>query len=213
MDKQLIELTLTADIIQYTTIYWAQIDCECHLIHRCAMNFKQFIDLTFTIYIIRYSNMQWINKSFNSVWTLFLNLCIYRNIFVRYIIHLYLVLGICTQVHFAKPCTCTCTCTWTFAMYLYLYPSTESMYLPQPCSLQFLLICPTFYRAIGLQETVICKETNLWRDRGREVNVGQKSRGPRTVPWAHRTLHGLILKSCHQLLLFGFYWSGNFESN
>ena len=57
MDKQFIELTLTADIIQYTTFYSVQIDCECHSIHPYAMNYKQFIDLTFTIYIIQYSNM------------------------------------------------------------------------------------------------------------------------------------------------------------
>ena len=39
--------------------------------------------------------------------------------------------------------------------------------------------------------------------------------GPRTVgyPGAHWTSRELILKSCHRLLLFGFYWSENFESN
>ena len=58
MDKQFIELTLTADIIQYTAIYCAQIDCECHSIHQYAMNYKQFNYLTFTIYIIQYPNMQ-----------------------------------------------------------------------------------------------------------------------------------------------------------
>ena len=150
MDKQFIDLTLTAHIIQYTTIYWAQNDCEhgeCHLIHQSAMNYKQLnIYLTFTIYIILYPNMQWINKLFNSVWTLFLNLCIYRYVFMRYTLHLYLVLGIFTQVHlqsqvhFSKPCTCTCTCTWTFLMYLYptywvdvLAPTLlrSSVYTPQ----------------------------------------------------------------------------------
>ena len=59
MDKQFIELTLTADIIQYTTIYWAQIDCECHSTHQYAMNYKQFIYLTFTIYIIQFCETQW----------------------------------------------------------------------------------------------------------------------------------------------------------
>ena len=91
MDKQFIELILTANIIQYTTIYWDQIDCECHLIHQYVMNNKQFIDLTLTINIIQYYNMQWIKKLFNSIGHLFLNLCICRYIFMRYIIHLYLV--------------------------------------------------------------------------------------------------------------------------
>ena len=58
MDKQFIELPLTAKIIQCTTIYSAQIDCKCHSLYQYAMNYKQFIDLTFTIYIIQYSNMQ-----------------------------------------------------------------------------------------------------------------------------------------------------------
>ena len=42
MDKQFIELTLTANIIQYTTIYWDQIDCECQSIHQYAMNYEQY---------------------------------------------------------------------------------------------------------------------------------------------------------------------------
>ena len=92
MDKQFIELKLIVDIIQYATIYWAQIDCECHSIHQYAMNYKQFIDLTFTINIILYSNMQWINKLFNLVWPLFSNLCIYRYISMRYNIYTF-VLG------------------------------------------------------------------------------------------------------------------------
>ena len=42
--------------------------------------------------------------------------------------------------------------------------------------MQLLLICSTFYRAI--QEAVICKETNLRGERGREViNIGQKEWG------------------------------------
>ena len=70
MDKQFIELTLTANIIQYTTIYLDQIDCECHSIHQNAMNFKQFIDLTLTVNIIQYINMQWINNLLSSHWLL-----------------------------------------------------------------------------------------------------------------------------------------------
>ena len=66
MDKQFIELTLTANIIQYTTIYWAQIDFECHSIHQHAMNYKQFIDLPLTVNIIQYMNMQWINNLLSS---------------------------------------------------------------------------------------------------------------------------------------------------
>ena len=42
MDKQFIELILTANIIQYTTIYWDQIDCECQSIHQYAMNYEQY---------------------------------------------------------------------------------------------------------------------------------------------------------------------------
>ena len=40
----------------------------------------------------------------------FLNLCFYRYIFMRYIIHLYLVLGNCTQVHLQ--------CTWVAPKYI-----------------------------------------------------------------------------------------------
>ena len=103
---------------------------------------QQFIELTLTINIVQYYNMQLINKLFNSIWPLFLNLCLYWYIFMRYIIHLYSVLGNCTQVHLK--------CTWvlpknisqnpvlvlvrTWTILMYLYPSTVSMYLPQPCS-------------------------------------------------------------------------------
>ena len=80
-------------------------------------------------------------------------------------------------------------------------------------SLQLLLICSTFYKAI--QEAVICKETNLWGDRGREViNIGKKEYGVQEqYTGAHRTSRELILNICHRLLLYGFYWSENFESN
>ena len=71
---------------------------------------QQFIELTLTINIIQYYNMQLINKLFNSIWPLFLNLCIYWYIFMRYIIHLYLVLGNCTQVHLK--------CTWVVPKYI-----------------------------------------------------------------------------------------------
>ena len=42
--------------------------------------------------------------------SLFLNLCIYRYIFMRYIIHLYLLLDNCTQVHLR--------CTWVVPKYI-----------------------------------------------------------------------------------------------
>ena len=69
---------------------------------------------------------------------------------------------------------------------------------------------------MAIQEAVICKETNLRGDRGSEViNMYRSKRlGVRKqYPGADWTIQELILKNCHQILLFRFYLSENFESN
>ena len=62
------------------------------------------------------------------------------------------------------------------------------------------------YRRQSSAKRRTCEETVEGRSLYRSKRVGVREQ----YPGAHRISRELILKSCHQLLLFGFYWSENF---